>query len=266
MRLGFIGAGQMATALAKGIASGNGTCRFAVYDPNPSAVESFEKSSGCTGLTVCQSNIELVKTSDVIFVAVKPQVIESALAGLPDAFEPGKTYVSVVAGISIARLQELSGSSQIVRTMPNTPCLIGTGAIAIAPGESVSAETTQRIRELLSSVGIVVDVQEYQIDAVTGLSGSGPAFVYTFIEALIDGGVLAGLPRSIARPLALQTVFGATRMLMETDEHPSVLRDRVTSPGGTTIYGMAELEGGGFRDSIQGAILAATQRAADLGG
>lgn len=135
----------------------------------------------------------------------------------------------------------------------------------MTPSESVPADQVDAIRSLLSRVGSVVDVEEYQINAVTGLSGSGPAYVYTFVEAMIDGGVLAGLPRPIARELAIKTVLGATQMLIDSDEHPSVLRDRVTSPGGTTIHGLAELARRGFRDSVHAAIVAATRRAGELG-
>ena len=266
MRIGFIGAGQMATALATGISKGTSGCEISAFDPNPDAIENLGGSIGDTNFKHCESNVELARCSDIVFIAVKPQVIESALQGLSDVFEPGKTYVSVVAGIWISRLQELSGCTQIIRTMPNTPCLIGAGVVAMAASDSVPEEKVEEVRGLLTQVGKVVDVSESQLDAVTGISGSGPAYVYTFVESLIDGGVLSGLPRHIARELALETVLGATKMIAQSGEHPSLLRDRVTSPGGTTVHGLAALEQGGFRNSVQSAVAAATKRAGELGG
>ena len=265
MRIGFIGAGQMATALAVGISKARHDVEISACDPCDNAVEMFRHAVGETKVRLCDTNIEVARESELVFIAVKPQVVDQALNGMTEVFEPGKTYISVVAGVSIARLQQLTGSSQIIRTMPNTPSLVGAGAIGLAAGESVPQEKVNEIRELFSQVGIVADVSESQINAVTGLSGSGPAFVYTFIEAMIDGGVLAGLPRSVARELVIQTVLGATTLVSQNSEHPSVLRDKVTSPGGTTIHGMAALEKGGFRDSVLSAILSATKRAGELG-
>lgn len=265
MRIGFIGAGQMATALAAGIAHGDTPSEIAAYDPSDAAIDNFRAALDGKEVGVCESTVELARSSDIVFIAVKPQMLEPALTGLTEVFEPGKTYVSVVAGASISRLQELSGSSQIIRTMPNTPCLVGAGAIAISASESVAEDKVDEVRNLLAQVGKVVDVSESQINAVTGLSGSGPAYVYTFIEALIDGGVMTGLPRSVARELAIQTVLGASKMVAESSDHPASLRDRVTSPGGTTIHGMAALEEIGFRKGVSSAVIAATKRAAELG-
>ena len=283
MRIGFIGAGQMATALAKGMTmskgippcnemqqsagmvTSNSDVTFVVRDPSKNAVDAFCMSLDRHEVMQCETSEELVSSSDVILVAVKPQYIDAALNGLNGVKNEGKVFVSVVAGVTIEGLRQRLGSTQIIRTMPNTPCLIGEGAIAMAAHEFVTESSRQQIRELLSGVGSVVDVSESQLNAVTGLSGSGPAYVYTFIESLIDAGVCSGLPRNIARELAVQTVLGATQMVVESGEHPAVLRDKVTSPGGTTISGMAALEQGGFRAILFSAVQSATRRAGELG-
>ena len=264
MRIGFIGAGQMAVALAKGIAA-KSDVKFAAFDPNPNSIDTFQVAIEGRDFAVCNSNAELVRDSELVFLAVKPQVIDLAMESIPDIDTSEKLFVSVVAGVSIAKLQRLTGSKQIVRTMPNTPCLIGCGAIAMVANDAVPEEHVVEVRDLLSGAGLVVDVLESQIDAVTGLSGSGPAYVYTFVETLIDAGVCAGLPRHVARELAIQTVVGTMRMVQEGNEHPANLRDRVTSPGGTTIFGMSALEKGGFRSSIYSAVQSATSRAGELG-
>lgn len=265
MQVGFIGAGQMATALAAGIAESDSKPELLIFDPNPSALTAFESSLSGVAIRRCQGNQQVVSESDYIIIAVKPQMIDAALGGLGSDSAKQKTFISVVAGTTISMLQRLLANHHIIRSMPNTPCLIKAGAIAVCRAADVPDEDFQIARQLLTSVGTVVEVAEDQMDAVTGLSGSGPAYVYTFVEALVDAGVMAGLPRQIAAQLATQTVLGAARMVVEKEMHPANLRDQVTSPGGTTIHGLAELEKSGFRSGIMLAVKAATKRANELG-
>jgi len=221
---------------------------------------------------VCNSNLEAVSNGDFIFLAVKPQVLPDVLAEIaPIARERHKNgsspvLVSMAAGWSIAKIQDaVKEKLPVVRIMPNTPALIGKGMIALAASPEVSTENAAFIKHFLDGAGIVDIMDERYMDAVTGLSGSGPAFVYLFIEALADGGVLAGLPRDKALRYAAQTVLGAAAMVMENNKHPGELKDMVTSPGGTTIAGIAALETGSFRGTVIKAVEAAWKRAKELG-
>jgi pyrroline-5-carboxylate reductase len=174
--------------------------------------------------------------------------------------------ISIAAGVPLARLEQgLPEKARVIRVMPNTPALIAAGASAYAPGKHATPEDADLAGRLLSAVGLALPVKESLLDAVTGLSGSGPAYVYQFIEALSDGGVATGLPREVATRLAAQTVLGAARMVLETGLHPGVLKDQVTSPGGTTIEGLHELEKGGMRGAVMNAVRAATERSRKLG-
>jgi pyrroline-5-carboxylate reductase len=263
-RWGFIGAGKMATALAKGmlragIAPADSIC---ASDPLPSARALLEAD---TGLTVLESNLDVVRRSDIIVLAVKPQSMTAVLAQLRPAVSAEHLVVSIAAGITIAAIRAgLGAGARVVRVMPNTPALVCEGASAYALGPGVRAEDDAVVLSLLGSVGQTVKVAEPLLDAVTGLSGSGPAFVFLIIEALSDGGVRAGLPRDVATLLAVQTVLGAATMVRETGQHPSVLRDQVTSPGGTTIAGLHALERAGVRGALIDAVEAATRRSAEL--
>ena len=264
-KIGFIGAGQMAKSLAFGIANSEGEdLQLLISDPNDAACESFENLIGDrASVSRVDNNETLVESSELVFLAVKPQYLDDAMADV--SFENEPLIVSIVAGVKIFQLERLTGINRIIRVMPNTPCLIGEGASAIAAGPDVNSSDTELIKGFLSSVGSVVELEEELMDSVTGLSGSGPAYVFTFIEALIDGSVLTGMPRATARHLAIQTVIGAASMLQRTNEHPAVLRDRVTSPGGTTIEGLKALEESSFRDAVMSAVLAATERSKELG-
>lgn len=255
----------MATALAIGIVKNLKDASVAVADPKPSAIESFCDAIKAAGgsTEVHETNQQLIDSSEFVFLAVKPQVIESAVAGC-QASDPATVFVSVLAGTTIGKLASLLHSNRIVRSMPNTPCLVSAGAIAVCKSDDVDASSFEKVRMMFEQVGLVVDVPERLLDAVTGLSGSGPAFVFTFVEAMTDAGVLAGLPPNIAAKLALQTVIGSTKLLQESGEHPATLRDNVTSPGGTTIHGLSALESSGFRNSIVNAVKAATERSAEL--
>lgn len=264
-RIGFIGAGQMATALGQGlvkaglIASGG----LIASDPAPDARQRF---AAATGGRVAEDNAEVLAASDVVWLAVKPQQMAGVLAGLRGRLQ-GKLVISIAAGVRLAKLAEgLGAGPRLVRVMPNTPCLVGQGAAAYCLGPEATADDGRLVQQLLEAVGVAAQVDEKLMDAVTGLSGSGPAFVYVIIEALSDGGVRAGLPRAVATQLAAQTVRGAAEMVLATKEHPGVLKDRVASPGGTTIAGLQALEVGGLRAALMAAVEAATKRSLELGG
>lgn len=264
IRVTFIGAGRMATALAGGMVdSFTDADSITASDPSPQAREAFTTATGCAAVA---SNESAVKTADIVVIAVKPHYVAAAATQIPRTDENGPLLVSIAAGASLERLHELFGeNARIIRVMPNAPALIGCGMSAIVAGSNSSAGDLKLVRAMMETVGHVVEVPESQIDAVTGLSGSGPAYVYQFIEALSDGGVRAGLPRSAATLLAAQTVVGAARMVLETGQHPADLKDAVASPGGTTIAGIHELERGGVRASVMNAVVAAADRSVQLG-
>lgn len=264
-KIGFIGAGQMATALAKGFVAKAG-----VKMENILAADAFEASRekfhDATDIDVTDDNIEVMKECDVIVLAVKPQVLPDVLEEIADYVTQDHLIISICAGITLARLQEGLGEDvRLVRVMPNTPCLVGQGAIAFCQTETVTQEDFEITCALLKSVGRCFHVGEHVMDAVTGLSGSGPAYGYLVIEALSDAGVMMGLPRNVATTLAAQTLRGAADMVLETGEHPGLLKDRVTSPAGTTIAGMRELEKHGVRAAMFEAVIAAANRSRELG-
>jgi pyrroline-5-carboxylate reductase len=263
-RWGFIGAGRMATALVQGMLRARIAKDDSVVasDPLENARTSIQVE---TGIAVFASNLDVLKNSDVVVLAVKPQSMSLVLAELSKAVTSEHLVISIAAGITIESIVHgLGMHSRVVRVMPNTPALIGEGASAYALGAGALAEDAAIVEDLLGSVGQSVKVAESLLDAVTGLSGSGPAFVYLMIEALSDGGVRAGLPRDIASQLAVQTVVGAARMVFESGEHPGVLKDQVASPGGTTIAGLHALEKAGVRGAFIDAVVAATRRSAEL--
>jgi len=264
-RIGFLGAGRMATALARGwISAGLTTVeQVLASDPLVAAREAF--ASGLA-LRTTADNREVVRYSDLLVLAVKPQTMAALLDDIRSFVTPGHLVVSIAAGISLGQLAEgLGQQCRLVRVMPNTPCLIGASASAYAPGPGVNGEDLAKIDRLLNAVGRAFRVPETLLDAVTGLSGSGPAFVYLMIEALSDGGVRVGLPREIATALAAQTLLGSARMVLETGMHPAALKDMVASAGGTTIAGLHALERAGVRGALMDAVDAATQRARELG-
>ncbi|WP_145103737.1 pyrroline-5-carboxylate reductase [Gimesia panareensis] len=265
MKVGFIGAGRMATALAGGLISSGFTSadNVCASDTYESAREKFNQETGADTLT---SNITVAEQSDIVILAVKPQQLPGVLQELKGTITHKQLLVSIAAGSPLALFLETLGDSiRVIRVMPNTPCLVKQGASAFARGGKATEDDASLVDSLLSTVGIAVEVPESQLDAVTGLSGSGPAYVYQIIEALSDGGVRMGLPRHIATQLAAQTVKGAAEMVLETGEHPGALKDAVTSPGGTTIAGIHALESGGLRSSLMNAVAAATQRSIELG-
>jgi pyrroline-5-carboxylate reductase len=265
VRLGFLGAGKMATALARGwIDAGLAAPeRVLASDPVPAAREGF---AGVTGARVTADNREVVAGSDLLVLAVKPQSMAALLAEIRPAVTARHLTVSIAAGVGLKALADgLGADRRLVRVMPNTPCLVGASAAGYAAGDTATADDVALVDRLLNAVGRAFRVPEHLLDAVTGLSGSGPAFVYVMIEALSDGGVRVGLPRDVATALAAQTVLGAAKMVLETASHPGVLKDQVTSPGGTTIAGLHALERGGLRAALIDAVEAATRRATELG-
>jgi pyrroline-5-carboxylate reductase len=264
-RIGFFGAGKMATALARGWLTAGLTRpdRLLASDPLPAARQAFTASCG---VKAGADNREVVASSDLLVLAVKPQSMAGLLAEIRPVVTNRHLIVSIAAGISLQQLATgLGADRRLIRVMPNTPCLIGASASAYSPADTATAEDVSTVDRLLKAVGLAFRLPESMLDAVTGLSGSGPAFVYVVIEALSDGGVCMGLPRDVATALAAQTVFGAAKMVLETGSHPAVLKDMVASPGGTTIAGLHALERGGLRAALIDAVEAATKRSAELG-
>ena len=260
--IAFIGGGNMASAILGGlVAAGHSRSGLLVVEPVPAQRALLEERFGihaCAGADAALADARLVVW------AVKPQLFAAAAA-------PCRPYVghalqvSVMAGIRSDALVAATGSERVVRTMPNTPALVGASASAFASGKSATPEDAQLVQKLFSSVGVALQVKESLLDAVTGLSGSGPAYVFLMIEALSDGGVAAGLPRDIATKLAAQTLLGSAKLLLETGQHPGALKDMVTSPGGTTIEGLHELEKAGVRGALINAVRAATEKSKKLG-
>jgi pyrroline-5-carboxylate reductase len=265
-RVAFIGTGQMATALAAGFVRSVLTpSQIAGYDPSDAARQKFREAIGAD-VSVSADITSVTRGATMIILAVKPQVMSEAVKSLTGLLSESPLIVSIAAGITLQKLTSgLPAGARIIRVMPNTPCLVGRGASAMSPGELATKEDVVRVNALLQTVGIAEIVSEGLLDAVTGLSGSGPAYVYQLIEALSDGGVKMGLPRITATRLAAQTVAGAAEMQLSTGQHPALLKDAVTSPGGTTIAGLHALEAGGFRASLMNAVEAATQRSKQLG-
>ncbi|MFV0442759.1 MAG: pyrroline-5-carboxylate reductase [Planctomycetaceae bacterium] len=263
--IGFLGAGKMATALAQGLITSGFTTAQQVKasDVSSAAREAFSQASGARATA---DNAAVVAASPTVILAVKPQVIGSVLEGLRSVWTRDHLLISIAAGTSIAALAKLTGNQcRIIRVMPNTPCLVGAGASGYSTGPSATESDASFVSRLLRTVGIAVPVPEPLLDAVTGLSGSGPAYVFQIIEALSDGGVRMGLPRAAATQLAAQTLYGAAKMVLDTGEHPAALKDAVTSPGGTTIAGLHALEAGGLRAALMDAVQSATQRSQELG-
>ncbi len=263
--IGFIGCGSMGSAIIKGtvnkgkLSPSNIWC----YEINQEALEALTQE---VPLRVASSYEELLKNSSMVFLAVKPGDYASLLQELQDNIRKDQVLISVAAGISISYLEKYLGTdAKIVRVMPNTPCLVGEGAIAISSGPTVSEEELNTIKSLLQCLGLTVVVQEKDMNAVTGLSGSGPAYVYLFLESLIEGGVKAGLDRETAGELARQTVKGAAEMMKVNEQHPALLKSAVTSPGGTTSYGLYVLEEERFRAAVVRAVEKACIRAKELG-
>lgn len=263
-RWGFIGSGRMATALIKGMIRAGTASAGSITASDP--VEATRAAlGGETGVEVTDSNRDVLRRSDAVVLAVKPQSMSHVLEELRPGLTADHLVISIAAGVSLATLAAGVGPERrLVRVMPNTPALVGEAASAYCLGPHARHADEEVVRSCLGAVGRAYRVPESLLDAVTGLSGSGPAFVYVMIEALSDGGVQVGLPRDVATALAAQTLLGAARMVLETGAHPGALKDQVTSPGGTTITGLHALERGGVRAALIDAVLAATRRSAEL--
>jgi len=265
LKIGFLGGGNMAAALMKGLLNAKVVPPDSVLvsDVKADRLEHIAKTHGVKTTT---DNHALVKTCDVVVLAVKPQVFDKVLDAVGADFRSDQLLVSVAAGVPVAAMEaRLPANARVVRSMPNTPATVDAGATAIAAGTHATEDDLEIARALFSAVGRVVTLDETLLDAVTGLSGSGPAYVMLMIEALADGGVKVGLHRDTALLLAAQTVFGSAKLLLETGEHPGRLKDMVTSPGGTAIAGLHTLESGGLRRTLIDAVEAATKRAGELG-
>jgi pyrroline-5-carboxylate reductase len=262
IKLGFVGVGNMGGAIIRGLlATGRVTQENLVYyDPDPARQAQMED----LGVKAARDNA-MVMQATVVVLAVKPQVLPGILASLKEFARPWHLIISIAAGVPLTTLEAAFPESRLIRVMPNTPTLVGAGMAALAPGTGIAPDDLALALELFQSVGQAVVVEERLMDAVTGLSGSGPAFVAVFIEALADGGVKMGLPRALAHAMAVQTVLGAAKLCHEEELHPAHLKDLVSSPGGTTIAGLHALESGGFRGMVMDAVSAAAARSKELG-
>jgi pyrroline-5-carboxylate reductase len=264
-RIGLIGCGKMGAALARGLVRSDAAWAGAIVaaDPHEPAREALARE---TGVRVTANNAEAASFGRVIVVCVKPGDAAATLLALRGQLA-GKLAVSIAAGVRLAALEAAAGPGvAVARVMPNTPALIGRGAAAYALGSGATEEHAAMIERIFATAGLIERVKEEWLDAVTGLSGSGPAYVQLVIDALADGGVLMGLPRDLALRLAAQTVAGSAEMVLVTGQHPGQLRDQVASPGGTTIAGIEALERGGLRAALIAAVRAAAERSKELGG
>lgn len=263
-KIGFIGGGNMAEAIIKGLLSGS------VPPENITVAEPVEERraylSDTYGIATTEDNSCTVSFGEVIILAVKPQISHSALRGIAGDVAAGRLFISIMAGVKTSSIEAaLPKGVRVIRVMPNTPALVLAAASAVSPGTNATPADVELALSIFNLLGTACTVEEKLLDAVTGLSGSGPAYVFTFIEALSDAGVKNGLPRDISTRLAVQTVFGSAKLMLESREHPALLKEKVTSPGGTTIAGLQALEQGGFRGLVMGAVESATVRSAELG-
>lgn len=261
---GFIGGGNMAEALIKGLLrSGRAKPQnIHAYDVLPARLNHLRQTFG---IAISEGNRALLRESVTLVLAVKPQYVDQVLEDIAPEVSADHLLISIAAGVTLRHIQgALPAPVPVVRVMPNTPALVLAGASALTPGRHVRPDHVLRARSIFEAVGLVVQVEEKHMDVVTGLSGSGPAYVFVLLEALTDAGVAQGLPRDIARLLANQTVLGSARLALETGTHPAQLKDMVTSPGGTTSAGLSVLERNGFRGLLIDAVAAATRRSAEL--
>jgi pyrroline-5-carboxylate reductase len=263
--IGFLGTGNMAEALIKGLVSAGVVEPTQIYGSDPRR-ERCQDLAHRFGIHTTVHNVDVVRHSEIVVLSVKPQILPQVCEEVAPHLKPHALIISIAAGIPVAAIEKrLPEGTRVVRTMPNTPALVGAGATAIAGGGHATEADLDVARKIFEAVGKAVVLDEEQLDAVTGLSGSGPAYVFLIIEALSDAGVKMGLSRYNAQALAAQTVLGSAKLLLETNEHPGRLKDMVTSPGGTAIAGIATLEAGGLRTTLINAVEAATRRSQELG-
>jgi pyrroline-5-carboxylate reductase len=265
--IGFLGAGNMAEAIIRGLLRGGGLGlgqgRVAASAPR---ADRQKELADKYGIFVTGDNLVLAARVDILVLAVKPQIMRKVLDQVASAIRPGTLVISVAAGVPVAAIEaRLPAGTRVIRTMPNTPALVDAGATAISKGSHATDADLAAAKAIFDAVGVSVVLDESALDAVTGLSGSGPAYIFLMLEALSDAGVKVGLSRRTAQLLAAQTVLGSAKLLIETNEHPGRLKDMVTSPGGTAIVGLHTLEAGGLRTTLIDAVEAATRRSRELG-
>ena len=264
-KIAFLGGGNMAEALIKGmLAAGVAKAdQMLVSDVSNERLEQLNKTYG---IVIQRSNKDAATQAGIILLCVKPQIIDVVLSKIEPVAGKDKLVISIAAGVTIARIEKmLTNKPRVIRVMPNTPALVLSGAAGLAAGSTSTVSDMMTAQRIFGAVGRAVVVEEKLMDAVTGLSGSGPAYVFTIIEALADAGAKAGIPRELALELSAQTVYGAAKMVLETHEQPGKLRDKVTSPGGTTVEGLHMLTKGKLRETIMDAVEAAAARSKELG-
>ncbi len=263
--IGFVGTGNMAEALIKGLLAAGLVEPGQVYGSEPRA-ERCSEIAQRYGIHATRYNLDVVRHAEIVVLSVKPQILPRVLDEIRPALKPHALVVSIAAGVQLSVIESrLPPGTRVVRTMPNTPALVGAAATAVAPGRHATEDDLAITKQLFDAVGLTIVLDEEQLDAVTGLSGSGPAYVFLIIEALSDAGVKMGLSRYNAQALAAQTLLGSAKLLIDTHEHPGRLKDMVTSPGGTAIAGLHTLEAGGLRTTLINAVEAATLRSRELG-
>jgi len=263
--IGFLGAGNMAEALIRGLLHGGHVPPGQIIASGPRR-ERLDELSGLYDIPVTADNREVARRADILVLSVKPQILDKVLREVTEEIAARTLIISVAAGVDTAAIEGLlPAGARVVRSMPNTPALVRAGATAICPGSHATEDDLLLAKILFDAVGLTVTLDESQLDAVTGLSGSGPAYIFLILEALADAGVKVGLSRRNAQRLAAQTVMGSAKLLLETDEHPGRLKDMVTSPGGTAIAGLHTLEQGGLRTTLINAVETATKRSRELG-
>src|SRR5919108_2785423 len=264
-KIGVIGAGKIGSAILRGVLRAGVVDKKQVMASDVS--EALRQSiANELGIEITSNNGQLCDFAEIVILAVKPQIVDSVVKEITKSVAKAKLLVSVAAGVPLSRIEaNLAQGARVVRVMPNLPCVVGAGASGYAGGTYATAKDLEQVALILNSFGVALPVEEKYLDAVTGLSGSGPAYVFLFIESLADGGVQVGLSRDVALKLALQTVYGSARMALESTKHLAELRDEVTSPGGTTIAGLYALEQKGFKGAVMEAIVRATKRSQELG-
>lgn len=264
--IGFLGGGAMGEALITGLLNTGIMAPSELYisDINSGRLELLKQKLGVNTTT---DNQIIVNKADIVVMAVKPHIAPSVLKEIAAVIKPDQIFISIAAGVSISMIESyLEASVPVIRVMPNTPCLVGEGATAVSAGKHAGEESIKKAMAIFNAAGKAVEVPESLLDCVTGLSGSGPAYMYVVLESLIDGAVRLGLPGDIARELAAQTMLGAAKMVLETKEHPAQLKNKVTTPGGTTAAGLFALEEGALRAVLMKAVAAATQRSREMSG
>ena len=264
-KIGVIGAGKIGSAIARGVIRAGLVPPAQVMASDVSEVLR-QSIAAELGIKATSENNQVCDFADIVILAVKPQIVDAVTQEIAKSLGQARLLISVAAGVPLSRLERnLGAGARVARVMPNIPCVVGAGASGYAGGTHATSADLENVGAILNSFGIGVPVEEKYLDAVTGLSGSGPAYVFVFIEALADGGVQVGLPREVALKLALQTVYGAARMALESAKHLGELKDEVASPGGTTIAGLYALEQKGFRGTVMDAVVNATRRSQELG-